>query len=62
MTYYVLPHIEFLIRENNIKLVFDEKNKTTTVFSLKKYLTKIKSLIDKHINDWDQIKKYTNHI
>jgi len=60
MTYYILPHIEFLIRENNIKLVFDEKNKTKTVSSLKKYLTKIKSLIDKHLNDWDQIKKYTN--
>ena len=34
--------------------------RTKTIQFLKKYLTKIKSLIDKHLNDWDQIKKYTN--
>ena len=60
MTYYILSQIEYHIRESNIKVVFDEKSKESKIYSLKKYLSKIKSLIDKHITDWDQIKKYTN--
>ena len=60
MTYYILSQIEYHIRDSNIKLIFDEKTKQSNVYSLKKYLSKIKSLIDKNINDWDQIKKYTN--
>lgn len=60
MTYYILSQIEYNIRGSNIKLIFDEKTNQSNVYSLKKYLSKIKSLIDKNINDWDQIKKYTN--
>ncbi len=60
MTYYILPQIEYTIRDSNIKFVFDEKTEQKKLYSLQKYLVKIKSLIDKHINDWDQIKKYTN--
>ncbi len=61
MTYYILPQIEYTIRDSNIKFVFVEKSKeNNTTYSLQKYLSKIKSLIDIHIQDWDQIKKYTN--
>lgn len=59
MTYYILPQIEYHIRDANIKLAFDNK-KQSKIYSLQKYLSKIKSLIDKHITDWDIIKKYTN--
>ena len=60
MTYYILPQIEYTIRDSNIKLVFDKTKTQKQYQSLQKYLIKIKSLIDKHITDWDQIKKYTN--
>ena len=59
MTYYILPQIEYHIRDANIKIAFDNK-KQSKIYSLQKYLSKIKSLIDKHITDWDSIKKYTN--
>jgi len=60
MTYYILPQIEYHIRDANIKIVFNEKKKERKEYSLQKYLSKIKSLIDTHIGDWDVIKKYTN--
>lgn len=61
MLYYVLPQIEFHIKNKNLKLTFNKNQETNTnKYSLKKYLSKIKSLIDKHIKDWDNIKKYTN--
>ncbi len=60
MTYYVLPQIEYNITSNNLKISFSDKNQNIRQYSLKKYLNKIKSLIDKHIKDWDIIKKYTN--
>ena len=61
MTYYILPQIEYNIKDSNIKLVFSKKDpQNKNYYSLQKYLSKIKSLIDKHIQDWDQIKKYTN--
>lgn len=62
MIYYVLPQIEFNIQNKNLKITFDDNNheSNTNKYSLKKYLSKIKSLIDKHIKDWDNIKKYTN--
>ena len=61
MTYYILPQIEYTIRDSNLKLVFNQKaNENQKVYSLQRYSVKIKSLIDKHLNDWDQIKKYTN--
>ena len=61
MTYFILPQIEYDIRPSNLKLVcksLDKGNKKIT--SLKKYLNKIKGLIDKHISQWDNSKKYTN--
>jgi len=62
MTYYILPQIEYDIRPSNLKLVCklinNDDGKLT--ISLKKYLNKIKGLIDKHISHWDNTKKYTN--
>lgn len=61
MTYFMLPQIEYDIRPSNLKLGFKEQNnKCKKVTSLKKYLNKIKGLIDKHISSWDNSKKYTN--
>ena len=61
MLYYVLPQIEFHIKNKNLNLKFNKNEETNTnKYSLKKYLSKIKSLIDKHLKDWDNIKKYTN--
>ena len=51
MTYFMLPQIEYDIRPSNLKLGFKEQdNKCVKVTSLKKYLNKIKGLIDKHIS------------
>tara|TARA_B100000073_G_scaffold348048_1_gene364757 strand:+ start:10729 stop:11934 length:1206 start_codon:yes stop_codon:yes gene_type:complete len=61
MIYYVLPQIEYHLKNKNLKITFNKNNENTTNnYSLKKYLSKIKSLIDKHIKDWDNVKKYTN--
>ena len=61
MTYFMLPQIEYDIRPSNLKLGFKQhSNKDNNVTSLKKYLNKIKGLIDKHISNWDNSKKYTN--
>ena len=62
MTYYLLPQIEYTIKESNLKLTIlqSESNACKKEYSLKKYLSKIKGLIDKHLKDWDVIKKYTN--
>ena len=60
MNYHILPQIEYNIKESNLKLILLEPDESKKEYSLKKYLSKIKSLIDKHITDWDIIKKYTN--
>ena len=61
MTYFMLPQIEYDIRPSNLKLLCKEQNKEDVkITSLKKYLNKIKGLIDKHISQWDNSKKYTN--
>ena len=61
MLYYVLPQIEFNIKNCNLKISVDShKSNSTNKYSLKKYLSKIKSLIDKHLKDWDNVKKFTN--
>ena len=61
MTYFMLPQIEYDIRPSNLKLICKEQgNNTGKITSLKKYLNKIKGLIDKHISSWDNSKKYTN--
>jgi len=57
----MLPQIEYDIRPSNLKLGFKtQENKSDKVTSLKKYLNKIKGLIDKHVSSWDNSKKYTN--
>ena len=57
----MLPQIEYDIRPSNLKLVCKEHIKSDVkIISLKKYLNKIKGLIDKHISQWDNTKKYTN--
>tara|TARA_Y100000813_G_scaffold193285_1_gene172380 strand:- start:240 stop:1421 length:1182 start_codon:yes stop_codon:yes gene_type:complete len=61
MTYYILPQIEYDINPNNLKLVFDNTDMEMLINpSLKKYISKIKCLISKHLHDWSNIKKYTN--
>jgi len=62
MTYYILPQIEYIIKDSNLKLTIlpSESNVCRKEYSLKRYLSKIKGLIDKHLKDWDVIKKYTN--
>ena len=62
MTYFMLPHIQYDIRPSNLKLLCKEQgnNNTSKTSSLKKYLNRIKGLIDKHISQWDNTKKYTN--
>ena len=60
MTYYTLPQIQYDIRPSNLKLVCKEISNDKKVISLKKYLNKIKGLIDKHISQWDNTKKFTN--
>ena len=62
MTYYILPQIEYNIKDSNLKLTIlqNDSQVCQKEYSLKKYLSKIKGLIDKHIDDWDVIKKYTN--
>ena len=62
VTYFLLPQIEYNIRNSNLKIEFNEK-KNQIIFinpSLKEYQGKIKGLIDDHLVDWDNIKKYTN--
>ena len=57
----MLPQIEYDIRPSNLKLGFKTlENKSDKATSLKKYLNKIKGLIDKHVSSWDNSKKYTN--
>lgn len=63
MTYFVLPIIDNKIYEKNIKIQFDSYDsidKDLINPSLKKYLNKNKNLISKYLNDWDNLKKYTN--
>lgn len=62
MTYFILPQIEYDIRPSNLKLLCKEitEDNVKLTISLKKYLNKIKGLIDKHITQWDNTKKYTN--
>ena len=62
MTYFILPQIEYDIRPSHLKLLCKEitEDNVKLTISLKKYLNKIKGLIDKHITQWDNTKKYTN--
>ena len=63
MTYIILPNIDNKINEKNFKINFDNNNNDDQVLinpSLKKYLNKIKNLISKYLNDWDNLKRYTN--
>ena len=61
MTYFILPQIEYDMKPNNLKITFDTPNQEILINpSLKKYISKIKSLISKHIHEWSNTKKYTN--
>ena len=60
MTFHTLPLITNIINANNLKIKFDENANYYTNKTLLKYLNKIKKSIDKHSEDWDNIKKYTN--
>ncbi len=61
MIYYTLPQINYTISCHDLKLIINEKSEDKkNSCSLKKYLSKIKGLIDYHILDWDTVKKYTN--
>ena len=61
MIYYTLPQINYTINCCDLKLIINKKSDSQkNSSSLKKYLSKIKGLIDFHILDWDTVKKYTN--
>ena len=60
MTFYTLPLISCSINSNNLKIKFDNDNKYWLNKTLAKYLNKIKEQIDKHSEDWVNIKKHTN--
>ena len=62
MTYFVLPHLNNKIEAKNIKLQFSDDNQSIKTInpSLKKYLNIVKNLIENYLQDWDNIKKYTN--
>ena len=45
MTYYILPQIEYKIRDSNVKICFNKKKKEDKIYSLQKYLSKIKSCV-----------------
>ena len=61
MIYYTLPQINYTISCSDLKLILNKKYSDNKIScSLKKYLSKIKGLIDYHILDWDTVKKYTN--
>jgi len=61
MIYYTLPQINYNINASDLKLIINKKkNYDNNLCSLKKYLSKIKGLIDNHLLDWDNVKKYTN--
>ena len=62
MTYFVLPHLNNKIEPKNIKLQFSSTGESIKTInpSLKKYLNLVKNLIEHYLQDWDNIKKYTN--
>lgn len=61
MIYYTLPQINYNINESDLKLKLNKKKDyNNNSCSLKKYLSKIKGLIDYHLLEWDNVKKYTN--
>ena len=60
MTYYTLPLVTGIINSSNFKIKFNDTNKEWINKTLAKYLNQIKGQIDKHSDDWDNIKKYTN--
>ena len=60
MTYYTLPLVTGIINSSNFKIKFNNINTQWINKTLAKYLNQIKGQIDKHSEDWDNIKKYTN--
>ena len=57
MTYYTLPLVTGIINSSNFKLKFNDTNIQWINKTLAKYLNHIKGQIDKHSEDWDNIKK-----
>jgi len=60
MTYHTLPLVTGIINPSNLKIKFNNGNAQWINKTLARYLNKIKGQIDKHSEDWDNIKKYTN--
>jgi len=60
MAYYTLPLVSCPINSYNLKIKFDNEHNYFLNKTLAKYLNKIKEQIDKHSEDWDNIKKHTN--
>ena len=60
MTYILLPQIEYNIRASNLKLTLNKKEENTLCInpSLKKYIEKIKSLIDENIDEGNKVYDY----
>jgi len=60
MTYYTLPLVSGIINSANLKIKFSNNNTQYINKTLSKYLNQVKGQIDKHSDEWDNIKKYTN--
>ena len=57
MTYHTLPLVTGVINSSNLKLKFNDSNVQWINKTLAKYLNQVKCQIDKHSEDWDNIKK-----
>lgn len=57
---YSLPNISHPINSINLKVKFNNNNTQIINNTLSKYLNQVKEKINKHGDEWDQIKKYTN--
>lgn len=60
MTYYTLPMVSSTINPSDIKIKFNNNSNQYINKTLSKYLNQVKEQIDKHSEEWDNIKKYTN--
>jgi 23S rRNA U2552 (ribose-2'-O)-methylase RlmE/FtsJ len=59
MSYFILPHVNHVIRANNLELVTGKSNNIISK-SLYNYLNDMKGQIDNYSINWDIYKKYTN--
>jgi len=60
MSYYLLPHVSNILDPREISLVLNSHPSINICKTTHKYLSTLKLEIEKHTNNWDIYKKYTN--